>query len=1227
MSERQILDAASFPLHGSRLIEASAGTGKTWTIAALYLRLVLGHGDANGFGRPLMPADILVMTFTRAATRELSDRIRVRLVEAVACFRGQQAVAAHDSFLQTLIHAYPEGTPREHAAWRLAMAAECMDDAAIFTIDAWCQRMLREHAFDSGNLFDETLESDESQRLLDACHDYWRQQCYPLNGTQLEAVLDVWSGVSALLQDMQALSRDSVDAQHGAGSLAQCVQQAQQNHEGTLQTLAQGWADKAQRLQHWLDAQLDGQAYLWDKRKLQPARYTGWLQALGAWAQDPLNTPLALTEAARHRLSPEGMAEACKGSTMDVLLPVEFAQLQQLLAALDSLPPSSVAIRLHATAQVQARLQWLKRQAGTFGFADMLHRLDVALSSENAVNLRSSILAQYPVALIDEFQDTSPLQYRLFDRIYSTADNHPESALLLIGDPKQSIYGFRGADIYSYLRARQATQGRHYVLDVNYRSTHAVVQSVNQWFAQAEARPGPGAFMFRNLQEGASTNPLPFDPVRAHGRKEQFVQRGQVVPAMHVLWHDAEGEPVSSELLRQHMAQACAQQVVQWLNDPEVGFAQDGQDLQRLRPRDMAVLVRTGREAAAVRHQLQRRGVASVYLSDQESVFGSDEAQDLLLWLRAVAAPLDVRVVRAGLATRMMGLSLPELAWLAANDEAFDAYSEQLRHLHGVWQRQGVLAMLRQSLHRMQLPARWLADVGGERRLTNVLHLAELLQNASATLEGEQALIRWLATQIEDPGAGVEEQIVRLESDADLVKVVTVHKSKGLEYPVVFLPFAADFRAYSDELVRLPQADGSKLLKLNASEQDKQLADAERLREDLRLFYVALTRPRHTLWLGLGALRKGNSSRCVNHQGASGYLLNGGEQAPASTWWSALQALAGQCPQMSLQRLELPVDSTRLLARDQATPLHMPAAYDGEFDRSWGIGSFTALVRGASSKASAVLPVAALRPADDERMALELLPAKPSLLKAQADAPVWHRFKRGELVGNFIHDQLEWLEGEDFALSADGQSPLAQRLLRRCEHAGRGDEAQDVVTWLSAVVHHPLPVIDCSLAQITTRLAEMEFWLPLAQLPAARVDALCHAFILPGQTRPALPQRSLHGMLMGFADLVFEHQGRYWVMDYKTNHLGVDAAAYTDAALSQAMLQHRYDVQAALYMLALHRLLQSRMGAAYAPDTHLGGALYFFLRGLDGAACAIHTVPPVLPLLQALEDLLQEVSA
>lgn len=294
---------------------------------------------------------------------------------------------------------------------------------------------------------------------------------------------------------------------------------------------------------------------------------------------------------------------------------------------------------------------------------------------------------------------------------------------------------------------------------------------------------------------------------------------------MTVVWHEGQGELVNTETMLEHMSRACAEQIVQWLNDAKVGFAEDGKPLQRLRPRDIAVLVRTGKQAAAVRRELQRRHVASVYLSDQESVFASAEAQDVLVWLRAVAAPRDARAVRAGLATRIMGLSLEQLAWLAADDEAFDAKSQIVAELHSVWQMQGVLAMLRQTLHRMQLPALWLAETGGERRLTNYLHLAELLQNASATLEGEQALIRWLAMQIEAPGQGSEEQVVRLESDEDLVKVVTVHKSKGLEYPVVFLPFAADFREYSDSLVRVPQPDGRRSVDLQPSTEAKQQAD------------------------------------------------------------------------------------------------------------------------------------------------------------------------------------------------------------------------------------------------------------------------------------------------------------------------------------------------------------------------------------------------------------------
>lgn len=1235
----QVLDALRFPLRGSRLIEASAGTGKTWTIAALYLRLVLGHGGEHGFARPLMPPDILVMTFTRAATRELSDRIRARLIEAVQCLRGPADPAPHDDFLRALRDAYPDGAERERAAWRLDMAAQCMDDAAIHTIDAWCQRMLREHAFDSGNLFDETLESDETQRQTEAAQDYWRQHCYPLEGELLEQALRVWPHVDALIADMQALLREPMPTQADGGMLGECIASAQRQLADTLQTLAQGWQQKAQRLEDWLDGQLANHKSAWNGTKLRPANYKSWLAALREWAAEPHPGLAEVLRTGATRLTPAGLDDARKGD-VPVALPPESQQLQDLLQRLAQLPSLASRLRLHAAACVRQRLQWLKRQAGTFGFADMLQRFDAALAGDNGAALRAGILGKYPVALIDEFQDTSPLQYRLFDRIYRTADNDPGSALLLIGDPKQSIYGFRGADIYSYLQARTATAQRHYVLDTNYRSTEALVAAVNHWFQAAEQRPGEGAFMFR----AGAASPLPFESVRARGRKEALVSGGQAVPAITVAWEgaDSAGEPLDGTTMRARLAEHCASQIVQWLMDGQTGFAGDGASLRRLRPADIAVLVRTGREAAAMRQALMRRAVASVYLSDQDSVFASAEARDLLYWLRAVAAPLDAQAVRAGLATRLLGLSFDELAHLASDEEAFDAQSEQVRELHGVWLRQGVLAMLRQSLYRFGLPARWLAEIGGERRLTNYLHLAELLQTAGAQLEGEQALIRWLAGRIEAPGGAGEEQIVRLESDADLVKIVTIHKSKGLEYPVVCLPFAGSFRPVDGRAayLSLPVQGGdgpARQLLLDYGKPQLQLAERERLREDLRLLYVALTRARHALWLGLAPLKRGNGKACVNEQGAAGYLLAGPQPLAVDGWRARVQALADGCAHIAVLDLPRQLPEPRLWRAAQADAALQPApGYAAQFDRRWGIGSFSSLTRAMA--APGLLPVAARTPAADEQLpSAAAMPAPDAPVQPeplQAAVPVWHRFMRGPVVGNFVHDQLEWLAAEGFALperAGDGPpAPLEQGLLRRCARAGREQQAADLLQWLRAAVHQPLAPLAATLAELGSRaalLAEMEFWLPARRLPAARIDALCRAHVLPGQPRPELPARELHGMLMGFADLVFCHEGRYWVLDYKTNYLGPDGTAYGPPALAAAALAHRYDVQAALYLLALHRLLKSRLGPAYAPAQMLGGALLFFLRGLDGQARGLHAVQPPLALLDALDELLDTAEA
>ncbi|GHA10286.1 exodeoxyribonuclease V subunit beta [Oceanisphaera arctica] len=1219
--------ALRFVLHGSRLIEASAGTGKTFTISALYLRLVLGHGGDAGFERELLPPEILVVTFTDAATRELRDRIRARLVEAALVFRDE---AKDDELLAQLRDDFdPELWPA--CARRLDIAAQWMDEAAVSTIHGWCQRMLREHAFDSGSLFTQTLQTDHSELLALVVRDYWRQHCYPLAGEALDWVISHWKTPDTLLGELRPLLQEPGEANEPLSALL----------DEQLQARARAWVDLKAPWLNWAD-ELESvlmaavTAKQVDGRKLQARYIKSWCDKLRDWARGD-ETALDLGTGFT-RLTPDGLFEAWKVGEPPTHPALEA--MVTLPAQLDALSAPLEAARRHAAAWVSRRFDEEKRRRAEMGFDDMLSRLDDALQGENGDRLAEVIRGQFPVALIDEFQDTDPLQYRIFDRIYRLAENHKSCGLFLIGDPKQAIYAFRGADIHTYLSARQSTSGRHDSLDTNFRSATAMVSAVNRMFELAEQRDGgKGAFLFRS----GADNPLPFMPVKAKGRKEQwYVNKNKKghpsaagQPAL-TFWQLEQDEPVSGTAYREQMAASAATKITELLNlgrKNQAGFAGD-EGFTALQPSDIAVLVRDFREAEAIRTALAGRGVRSVYLSDKDSIFDSQEARDLLLWLRACAEPEQDRLLRAALASRSLGLTLNELEQLNQDERSWERRVMQFRDYRSRWRRQGVLPMVHQLLHDFALPGRLMQRADGERALTNLLHLTELMQQAAATLDGEQALTRHLAELLGGEGLAADEQVLRLESDAALVRVVTIHKSKGLEYPLVFLPFICSFKAQKKgRAVQLHDGERRRLV-LTPNEDQLALADRERLGEDLRLLYVALTRARHACWLGMADIKVGNGKSSRLHDSALGYLLGAGVPLPNSQAladWLGPLAMVGE-----IELTPAPEPSAQPLQgkEEAATEPHWrtPARPAAEH---WWIASYSALRTGEPSAArptrrfedAAPESPAASTVADDERESV-FMPLRPG------ETPTMHRFPRGPNPGTFLHGLLELAGREGF----DADSPaLADQLARRCQLRGLTEWIAPLGDWLRQLLNTPLsdeksdekadekgdevgedePEMTAPiLAGLSAFQPELEFWLEVSRVDVRRIDAQVQAAVLPGQPRAELLPDTLNGMFKGFIDLVFEHQGRYFVVDYKSNWLGNDEAAYTRGAMEEQVLKHRYDLQYVLYLLALHRQLKLRL-PDYDYDTHMGGALYLFVRHPQ----AVYQDRPPRELIETLDAL------
>ncbi|CAM8322569.1 exodeoxyribonuclease V subunit beta [Klebsiella pneumoniae] len=1161
------LDPLRLPLIGERLIEASAGTGKTFTIAALYLRLLLGLGGEAAYPRAISVEELLVVTFTEAATEELRGRIRSNIHELrIACLRGESDNPLYSALLAEI-------ADKDDAAKTLLLAERQMDEAAVFTIHGFCQRMLSLNAFESGMLFEQQLIEDESRLRYQACADFWRRHCYPLTRDIAAVIHDVWKGPRDLLKSLDRWLQGEAPQLKSPPAPNETLAERHQQIIARIDSLKQQWREQVGEIEGVLE-----NSGL-DRRKFNRGNQGKWMEKVNAWAQEETlsyQLPDALEKFAQSFL-----LERTKAGGEPPVHPL-FSAVESLLASSLTLTDLVLA---RAMVEIRDAVAREKRRRGELGFDDMLSRLDEALRGDSGETLASAIRQRFPVAMIDEFQDTDPQQYRIFRRIWR---RQPETALLLIGDPKQAIYAFRGADIFTYMKAR-GDVAAHYTLDTNWRSSPGMVGSVNRLFSLSD-----NPFMFHEI---------PFLPVKAAAKNKglRFTVDAADVPAMNV-WL-MPGDTVGSGDYQTFMAQLCATQIRDWLSAGQRGRALlwRGETSRPVQASDITVLVRNRLEAAQVREALQTLGIPSVYLSNRDSVFETLEAQELLWLLQAVLAPERENTLRSALATSMFGLTALDIENLNQDEQAWDALVEEFSEYRQIWRQRGVMPMLRALMTARGIAENLLATRGGERRLTDILHISELLQEAASQLESEHALVRWLAQHIAEPDSNAASQQMRLESDKHLVQIVTIHKSKGLEYPLVWLPFIARFRK-QDQAFYHDRETFAAVLDLGQDEASLELAEAERLAEDLRLLYVALTRAVWHCSLGVAPLSSRKSGNSDFHLSALGRLLQAGEAMDAA-------GLAARLVDFCHGDIALQRPGELDLTPWQAPAATIPRLSARELQRriadDWRVTSYSGLQQHGFSGGQDLLPRL-----DVDAAGVGEVVEEPQLTP--------HQFPRGAAPGTFLHSLFEEL---DFTQPVP-EGWMAEKL----QLSGFDAQWAPVLTdWLGGVLKTRLPGPDIALNQLAARdkQVEMAFYLPIAQLlTAERLDALIRQYDPLSADTPPLDFRQVRGMLKGFIDLVFRHEGRYYLLDYKSNWLGEDREAYTRPAMEQAMRAHRYDLQYQLYSLALHRYLRHRL-ADYDYDRHFGGVIYLFLRGMDGqeGGQGIFTTRPVRPLIDGLDQL------
>ena len=1219
-AQRETFDAATASLRkGVNLVEASAGTGKTFAIAMLVLRFVTESG--------LPLSSILVVTFTKAATEELKGRIRARLASARDLLDSNQRPGVSDQTDPALAvwraGLANRGVAEQLALHRLEMALLDMDLAAVFTIHGFCQRMLQEQALESGQLFDFELTTDPSRLRAQVIQDYWRRNMYTLSPLHCALITEIYKTPDDLYKSVEGAGKRSARIEPQTPTVAEALTLFDQS----LNRLSGWWQSNAATLHPLLQEAVDEGKFT---KELQTG-FSGWWQQVddflgGRSLQPPANIERlsaagikAELHGGKFRSSKEKSGEEKKEEFI-VAWPLADQEVADFLLARQTV---ALAFRIGLVRELSTGLTRTLRQQKLLSFDDLISQLAKALAGEQGPGLRQILGKRYQVALIDEFQDTDDAQYSIFSALFAGqgrpritgAMDAPQEVLLgcdagatvgsshylyLIGDPKQAIYTFRGADIYSYFKARDQADF-HLGLEKNYRSHPTLVEAVNR--------------LFQLREDAFATGELSYSPVlpAKSAADGQLLDDGKGMAVMVYCQLDAAPDTDdgrwTSEKATERIVSSVVAETARLLR-PEGPIMLTAMDKERplppgkrgeaetpalaptalerpcsspLAPRDIAILVRNHRQADQFQAALAWAGIPAV-MASQQSVFATNECHDLFLLMQALCAPADITLLKTTLTSAWFGMNGQELYDLWQTPEQVDLRQSRFHDYHLLWQERGFLAMMTSLLATEKILLNLARQPLAERKISNIHHLLELIQAA----ETEEAMgpgktLQWLRA-MKDDQRGLEDTELRLESDEEAVRIVTMHSAKGLEYPVVFCPFLwqrGNFLKKQQDFVTCHDENRELVIDLGSPDfaRHKEQALAEELAEELRLAYVALTRAKYRCY-AFWAEVKGNKEITESMVPSLAWLLSLEQGKDFSAQIQTLQQQAANDSVAHELIAVAPDEAVVMASRKTGKDELVSLSFTGRnLHTDWLLHSYSSLSH-----------------QPDNEVNWSERPESADLSPATSDSDLLPDLPKGAAMGNVVHALLEEVPFATLTTGAGYENLLHQQ----CAWFGVEVNPDRLAALLQKVVQTPLSVADpgtpfCLEALNPSEIIrEMPFYFQLTNSSTEQINT-----ILAGETTvtPITP-KTLQGYLTGFVDLICRCQGKFYIMDYKSNWLGNHLSDYGPERLEQAMRDHNYGLQYWLYTLVLHRYLQNSV-ENYDYATHFGGVMYLFIRGME----------------------------